>query len=120
MVMYGHNVTSGAMFHDVYREFFKKEEAFLEKEIYIYTMDGIFVFKPFSIYETKSTDFYFRTSFPSEASFLAFADEMKAKSKYSSDVEVKSGDMIITLSTCTNGAQDGRYALHAVLCEVIN
>ena len=60
-----------------------------------------------------------RLSKGNEAAFLKFAKEMVANSKVPSGETFSSGDTMITLSTCTNGASDGRYALHAKLVEVI-
>ena len=117
-VLYGHNVAAGnMMFHDMTK--FLNEEFFASARIYIYTMDGVYIYKPVSIYQTKSDYFYFRVSFPSEEEFLAFAAEVVSNSKFPAGETFASGDTMITLSTCTNGAPDGRYALHAKLIEVI-
>ncbi len=119
-VIYGHNVVStgqSSMFHDV--EKFLDVEFFNKTKIYIYTMDGAFVYQPVAIYDTVSDYFYFRTVFSGETDFLAFAKEMVANSKHYTGAEFKSGDTMLTLSTCTNGAQNGRYSLHAKLVEII-
>ena len=120
-VFYGHNVVStrfaSSMFHDVTK--FLDEEFFNNTFIYIYTFDGIYVYKPFSIYSTTSDNFYFTTDFSSEENFLDFAADVKALSRLHSDVEIGEGDTIITLSTCTNGPKNQRYALHAVLVDSI-
>ena len=121
-VLYGHNVNTAAkessMFHDVTK--FLQQDFFDANLIYVYTLDGVFIYKPFSIYPTTADNFYFRTSFAGKSSFYAFALELKASSIHANDVALTQDDTIITLSTCTNGAQNGRYALHAVLTEVIS
>lgn len=120
LVIYGHNVVSSgqsSMFHDV--EKFLDEEVFNSTNIYIYTMDGAFVFKPVAIYPTVADDFYFKTGFNNEAEFVAYANERVTKSTVYSSETFSSGDMMLTLSTCTNGAQNGRYALHGKLIEII-
>ena len=102
-VIYGHNVAAGSMmFHDVVK--LLSEDLFYSAKIYIYTMDGE----------------YFRTQFGSEASFLEFANEVVSNSKFPTDATFSSGDTMITLSTCTNGAANGRYALHAKLVETVS
>ena len=117
-VLYGHNVAAGnMMFHDVTK--FLNQEFFDSARIYIYTMEGVYIYKPVSIYQTKSDYFYFRTGFHSEEEFLTFAAEMVSNSKFPAGETFASGDTMITLSTCTNGAPDGRYSLHAKLIEVI-
>ncbi len=113
-VLYGHNIVTGdgAMFHGVTK--FLEEDVFRSELIYIYTMDGVFVYKPFSVYDTTATSGYIRTGFLSKQDFAEFCAEMKGRSKFDSDIVVGEEDRIITLSTCTN-VGDGRYALHAVL-----
>ena len=115
-VIYGHNIMNGTMFHNV--EMFLEADTFNNALIYIYTMDGIYVYKPFSVYATTPTSGYIRTAFMSRAEFAEFAQEMKARSIFPSDVSVGEGDRMLTLSTCTN-VGDGRYALHAVLIDAI-
>lgn len=120
-VIYGHNVVStgqSSMFHDV--EKFLDAEFFKNHNIYIYTLDGAFIFKPVAIYDTIADDFYFKTVFASESEFLDFAKEKVSNSRIYTGEGFASGDKMLTLSTCTNGAQDGRYALHAKLIEVID
>jgi len=120
LVLYGHNVVStgqSSMFHDV--EKFLDEEFFKANKIYIYTMDGAFVYQPVSIYDTKANYFYFRTIFYTENEFLSFANEMVGNSRFYTGAVFGTGDKMLTLSTCTNGAADGRYSFHAKLIEVI-
>lgn len=119
-VIYGHNVVStgpSSMFHDV--EKFLDHEFFKNTKIYVYTMDGAFVFEPVAIYDTVSDYFYFKTVFSDENDFLAFAKEMVTNSKFYSGATFASGDKMLTLSTCTNATEEGRYSLHAKLVEVI-
>lgn len=118
-VLYGHNVAAGSMmFHDVTK--FLNEDTFYNSKIYIYTMDGVYIYQPVSIYQTTADYQYFRTEFGTEASFLEFAKEVVSNSKFPSDATFSSGDTMITFSTCTNGAPDGRYALHAKLVETVS
>ena len=82
-------------------------------------MDGVFIYKPFSIYDTTSSSGYIRTGFTSGTDFINFAEAMKARSRIPSDVTFSSSDRIITFSTCTNLTSNGRYAMHAVLIDMI-
>ncbi len=116
-VFYAHNITSGAMFHDV-TEFFK-DDVFENTQIVIYTFDGKFVYEPFAIYESRYDNNYFKTGFTSFEDFKAFTDKIKEDATKVKDVEFTTSDRIITLSTCTNGASTQRYALHARLVEYI-
>ncbi len=118
-VIYGHNVAAGnMMFHDMTK--FLNEDFFRSAKIYIYTMEGVYIYQPVSVYQTTAEYQYFRTEFGSEASFLEFANEVVSNSKFASDAVLSAGDTMITLSTCTNGAANGRYALHAKLVETIS
>ncbi len=116
-VIYGHNITSGSMFHDVSKFF--RDSYFENTYIYIYTMDGIYVYEPFAIYETRYDYNYFKTSFTSADDFIQFAEEVRDNSSKQKDVSFTGNDRIITLSTCTNGAYYARYALHAKLIKTI-
>lgn len=118
-VIYGHNITtgSGSMFHGV--EKFKDQEIFESSLIYIYTMDGVYVYQPFSFYDTRASSGYIRTGFESIEDFVQFSAEMRERSRFDTGPVVDEDDRIITLSTCTNTSADGRYALHAVLVDYI-
>ncbi len=116
-VIYGHNIQTGGMFHDVTKFF--KNDYFDDTYIYIYTLDGIYVYEPFSIYETRFDYNYFRTGFTSADDFIDFAEELHGNSSMEKDVTFDKNDRIITLSTCTNRATTGRYALHAKLIKTI-
>lgn len=116
-VIYGHNITSGTMFHDVTKFF--KDEYFNGTYIYVYTLDGIYVYEPFSIYKTREDYNYFRTGFTSVEDFVEFAEELRDNSDKAKDVSFGKNDRILTLSTCTNIIQSERYALHARLVKTI-
>ena len=115
-VLYGHNVTSGSMFNHVTHFF--KPEVFENTNIYVYTFDGIYIFKPFSIHEAAYDSGYVDMGFTGEE-FVAFADSLAEMSDLKTDITFTPGDRLITLSTCTNGISTQRYALHGVLIETI-
>ena len=116
-ILYGHNVTSGSMFNHV-NMFFEKE-FFDNTKIYLYTFDGIFVYKPFSIREADYDSGYTATSFAEVEHFTDFAEDLRDQSDIKSDVEFTAESRILTLSTCTNGLYNRRYVLHAYLVESI-
>ncbi len=118
-VMYGHNLQGGGMFHDVQACFYENEEMFQKSLIYIYTMDGAFVYEPFAVYETVSDYQYFRTEFASTDEFVKWAKEMHSNTVYEKDMEFFASDRVLTLSTCTNRAENGRYSLQAKLVNII-
>ncbi len=117
-VLYGHNIENpGIMFHRV-TDFFDAE-IFENELIYLYTMEGVFVYKPFAIYSTRPDSGYIRTDFATEEEFVEFCEQMKKRSKLASDVTFDGDERLLTLSTCTN-YNNGRYALHAYLVDHIN
>ena len=120
-VMYGHNITSGAMFHDV-EKFIKDatyKDYFYNTTINIYTNDGIFIYEPFAVYKTRMDYNYFKTGFRTPEEFVAFCEEVQANSKHQKDMTFTEIDRIITMSTCTNIINSERYALHAKLIKAI-
>ncbi len=117
-VFYAHNITSGAMFHDVTKFF--EDEYFDNSQIVIYTLDGKFIYEPFAIYESRYDNNYFKTGFTSVDDFLDFTEKIKGDATKVKDIEITPSDRLITLSTCTNGASTQRYALHARLVEFIS
>ena len=127
-VFYGHNIedTSVSMFHDV--TLFFQKEYFFNYYIYVYTMDGLYIYEPFAVYEAAYDDEYFRVEFSSADEFITFANEAQSLSTakdpqthelLSKEFTFTPRDRILTLSTCTNGYYTPRYALHAKLIRTI-
>ena len=115
LVIYGHNVNTGSMFGSL-KDFLNKD-FFYNKKIYVYTMDGIFTYRPFSIHETAYDSGFIDTGFDSWDSYVKFLNQIASDSKLKTpdDMVLDENTRILTLSTCTNGAADNRLALHAVL-----
>lgn len=120
-IIYGHNLnlSSGTMFSALGNYFVK---SFYEEHpnIYIYTMDGIYVYKVFNVAKVKSNSGFIRTFFSSEGDFIDFAEQMASKSVYKDDSLTFSGDdRLLTLSTCTNQhISSERYCIQAKLVEI--
>lgn len=120
-VFYGHNMNDGKMFNNVMN--FLEEDVFYNKEILIYTFDGVYTFEPFAIFQTVYTYQYFRMEFADDTDFIAFCEEMQGQSVHNKNLTFTGDDRIITLSTCTPSDDTssyyvGRYALHARLVKV--
>lgn len=119
LILYGHHMTSassGAMFRPL--DNFLSEDFFRNNgEIKIYTLDGAYTYKVFSVYTTDKYYPYITTYFPDEDSFVSFAERIAGNSIHESDLKVGEGDHILTLSTCNNRTTDGRLAIHAVLIK---
>jgi len=120
IVLYGHNASyQGQMFSDLTKYL---SESFFNENRYItlYTEEGILTYEIFSIHEANYMYHYFKTLFYSEDEFLSWAEEMKNNSIHGPDEELtfSNTDRILTLSTCTNGLDTQRYAVHAKLVSI--
>ncbi len=118
LVIYGHHMSNNSMFYSL--DLYLKESFFQSNNtIYVYTLDGMYTYKVFSVYETNKYFPYIRTYFPTNASFSEFAQTIKEQSIHNNDEFQINGDSrILTLSTCTNRSTDGRLAVHALLTQI--
>ena len=120
LVLYGHNASyQGQMFSDLTK--YLSESFFNDnKYITLYTEEGILTYEIFSVHEANYMYHYFKTVFYSEEEFLSWAEEMKNNSVYGPDENLTftNTDRILTLSTCTNGLDTQRYAVHAKLVSI--
>jgi len=117
LVLYGHHMSNNTMFNslDKYldRSFFEGNNT-----VYIYTLDGMFTYKVFSVYETNKYYRYIQSAFNTREDFLIFAEEIAANSIYKAkDLPLDTESKILTLSTCTNRSENGRLAVHAVMVD---
>lgn len=117
LVVYGHHMTNNSMFNSL--DSFLKESFFETNNIvYIYTLDGMYTYEIFSVYETNQYYPYIRTNFPDDEVFLDFAEEMRENSIYRrDDIVFTAESQLLTLSTCTNRSQEGRLAVQAILVD---
>lgn len=115
-IIYGHNMADGTMFENLLK--YRYNKTLMENSVIeLRTMDGIFVYKIFSVYVTDKYYPYIRTDFASDEDWLKFLTAINERSIHKTDIEFKSDDKIITLSTCTN-TWDNRFAVHAILVEI--
>lgn len=120
LVLYGHNMSNGAMFNNVGKFL---DPAFFDSHPYIVvtTLDGMFTYEVFAVYQTTMDYKYVQTQFATHDDFVVWAQEMQANS-----VNVRRGitfdqyDRVLTLSTCTpsGGYWRNRYTLQAKLIKV--
>ena len=67
----------------------------------------------FAAYTVPVTDDYLETNFSTDEAFNNFIQMIRSRSVISSDLEIKSTDKILTLSTCAD--INTRFVVHAVL-----
>lgn len=111
-VLYAHNLMYGGMFHAI-EEMCRDKELFENAVIRFYTQDAEYVYKPVSVYETVSDGDYFKTEFADDEELSIFMKDITERSVH--EVPELSDGGLLTLSTCTNRQQSGRFALHAIL-----
>lgn len=117
MVLYGHNMKNGSMFHSVKEWCNKPDIKTLVKtsQIEIYTREGLYIYNILSYY-IDDTFFYDKTDFSDDTEYLEFLSKISKKSYNKSGREYDASSRICTLITCTNGSDgDSRYVVHGVL-----
>lgn len=119
-ILYGHNMTGGSMFGGLV-EFVRQEDVFKNARIYVYTFDGVYIYRAFSAYQTSYDSGYITTYFETPGEYSAFLEEIASRSIFTPDdeIELREDRGILTLSTCTNGNRNDRYAIHAALVDYV-
>ena len=119
MVIHGHNMRSGIIFHDL---LLYNDEAFWDKHRYI-LFDTLYAEGTYRIFSvlifdvSKMTENSFRFDLPvdfkDEVEFSAFIDEVKSRSLYDTGFTPVYGDELLTLATCEYTTADGRLVVVA-------
>lgn len=119
VIIYGHNMNAGTMFHDLLRyedaAFYEAHKTFTFDTIY---GDGeyevVACFRAQILPEDSTAFKYYEfVNAGSEEEFLDYVDEIKKMSVIDTGVDVQYGDKLITLSTCAYHVTDGRFAVIA-------
>lgn len=120
LVVFGHHMSNSSMFHQL--DNFLKESFFMNNgKVTVYTLDGMYTYEIFSIYETNKYYPYITTYFSSADKFIEFAETMEHNSIYhKEDVVFNATSRLLTLSTCNNRFSNGRLAVHAVMVDIYN
>lgn len=116
-IVYGHNTISGYMFGDLKNTSNKNWYTNPDNQIVTFkTLEGEKYFKIFSIYRTNYTTDYLNINFYNDDYFMEFVNMVKARSVHDFNVDVRPGDKILTLSSCT-GSNNRRIVVHAVMLK---
>lgn len=122
-IIYGHNMRDGSQLGSlvIYNDI-ENYKAYPTIEFNtIYRNNTWKVFAAFITNSDKDQDNgyafpYLTTTFPSDAKFMEFIDEVKSRSYYTNEaVDIKPGDKILTLSTCDTVFEDARFVVMARL-----
>ncbi len=117
LIVYGHNWSNGTMFHNM-RYFVDNKELFDQGVITIYSFEGIYTYKIFSVYYVDAYDDYLRINFAHDADYTEWLERRVELSIFKTDVTITPESRIVSLSTCVNGTSDGRIAIHGILTNV--
>lgn len=111
-IIYGHNLMNNKMFSDL-RRYTNKKYAESHNIVYIYLPNGEKrEYKVVSFHKVKADDVNIYNPYVENVS--DYKEYMMKNNKISSEYQERTGDKVITLSTCTNGNDNERYVLHAV------
>lgn len=106
-IIYGHNMKDGTMFNSLTRY---KEQAYYDQNpvMYFLTPEESYTFELFAGLVVKRDDKIYDLTLDAEA-FTSLLKEYRAASTFKSDIELKDGDVIVTLSTCSYEFNNARY-----------
>ncbi|MDU4912113.1 class B sortase [Clostridium baratii] len=114
IIIYGHNMRNKSMFQNIMK--FKDEAFWKENKKIIVTIDGKrYEYEIFSSYISNAKDVDLKINFENDDEYLKYIDDIKKKSIFHRDVDIKSDDRIITLSTCSYEEDDNRVIIHGKL-----
>ena len=123
IIIYGHNMNSGTMFHDIIKyqdeEFYQEHKTFRFDTIHgdgIYEVVAAFYGQVLSV-DSDAFKYYEFVNAGSEEEFMNFVNNVKALSVIDTGVDVEYGDKLVTLSTCAYHVKDGRFAVIAKRVE---
>lgn len=112
LIMYGHHMNDGSMFAYVASQY-KTREKFDSADIVFYSMDGVYTFNVFAVYNAKAGEDFDRIGFSGE-SLKEYCLTKQRRSFYSKKLTFDDVETIVTLVTCTNFGSDGRVIVHGV------
>lgn len=123
IIIYGHNMKNGKMFHDIIDY---EDEEFYKSHKYIQfdtisengKYEVIAAFRT-EIYDEDYNGFKYYNFFDaqSEEEFTRFVTECQQRTPYTISTSASYGDKLITLSTCAYHADEGRYVVVAKKIE---
>ena len=117
-ILYGHNMRNKSMFGSLHhfeeKDFWKKH-----KKVYVYQPGKAIRYHVFAAYDCRDGSETYRTKYKDEREKEEWIRTICEGSYWKSDVKVESKDVILTLSTCSNGGpRSSRYVVHTIAKEV--
>ncbi len=107
-VIYGHNMPSGTHFYDVHR--YEDIEWYKQHPVINYsTLNGSYTFLVYTAFYTTGTvkyngGYFFNYIYPNmgPSSMRGFVEQINQRAIYTTGIDLRASDRIITLSTCTH------------------
>ena len=118
-LVYGHNMMNGTMFSELHK--FSEEEFFQENlYVYIYLPNQVLVYEIFAEYVWSNELITVKYDFSSIEGYQSYLNKVSAflrkNGQYRDGIKISTKNHLITLSTCTNPANDNyRYLVQGVL-----
>lgn len=117
-LIYGHNMLDNSMFASL-TNYEQQEYYEAHPVIQLFTPQGDYTIKLIAGFvESGNTDFV-RLTFEDDADFLAYIQQLKSKSTFTSPVELQPQDRILTFSTCSYNFNNARYVLFGKLVPIV-
>ena len=115
-IIYGHNMNNGAMFADIHKY---EDQAYYDSHpvIWVLTPTRNYRLEIFAGYKTGLDADAWQMFFVSDDEFMEWVDTAIEKSAFESDVIPTVDDRIVTLSTCSDSANQIRFVLLGVIRE---
>ena len=112
IIIYGHNMQDGSMFASLKKILTSNWQNNEKKQITLVTENNIVTYEIFSSYTINPEDYYIKTNFKDDKTYLEFLNTLKQRSFYDYNIDTNEFDKILTLSTCT-GTGNNRIVVHA-------
>lgn len=116
-IIYGHNMMDDSMFGTLH-EFQDRDFFDANRYVFIYTPEKTFVYEIFSAVMFTENHLLYEYKFKYGSEKLRFVkdlSEVRSMTNNFLDVNVTESDKLLTLSTCSNSVQKGRYIVVAKL-----
>lgn len=114
-IVYGHNMKNNTMFGSL-DEYYNQDYFDNYPCYYFLTTNNTYRVDLVAGFKTNSDHYIYNIDFDNQE-ISQIINQVKKNSTFTSNVEYKKGDKLMTLSTCTNSADDERFVLIGILSE---
>lgn len=115
LIIYGHNMKDGSMFADL-AKYRSKDFWQVHKTVWFDTAVGGYAYEIFAVIHTTvqadaadAFPFYWFVDAASPEEFADYVSACKAQALYDTGISAQYGDKLLTLSTCDNITDNGRW-----------